>query len=99
MREVTPQRYSRKSGTASGEAAIHATLASGAPRGYPLSTVTAIQRNLRMHVRGTTLALASSIVIAASPRPAIAQQSGNLPSPESILGFKPGADRHLPSWK
>jgi len=52
-----------------------------------------------MHVRGTMLALTSSIVIAASPHSAIAQQSRNLPTPASILGFEPGADRHLPSWK
>jgi len=45
------------------------------------------------------LALTSSIVIAASPHSAIAQQSRNLPTPASILGFEPGADRHLPSWK
>ena len=78
---------------------IGPTLASGAPGGYPLSTVTAIPRILRMHVRGTMLALTSSIVIAASPHSAIAQQSRNLPTPASILGFEPGADRHLPSWK
>jgi len=30
--------------------------------------------------------------------PAAAQRS-SIPTPASILGFEPGADRHLPSWK
>ncbi|MEZ4455752.1 MAG: M14 family zinc carboxypeptidase [Gemmatimonadales bacterium] len=29
----------------------------------------------------------------------LAAQSGRLPTPESVLGFKPGADRKLPTWK
>jgi hypothetical protein len=31
--------------------------------------------------------------------PAVAQRSSAIPTPASILGFEPGADRHLPSWK
>jgi hypothetical protein len=52
-----------------------------------------------MLVRGTTLALASFAVITASSQSAIAQPSRTLPTPASILGFQPGADQHLPSWK
>jgi len=51
-----------------------------------------------MFVRGITLALATSLVLTAGSRSAVAQ-SKNIPTPESILGFKPGADQHLPSWK
>ena len=42
------------------------------------------------------LFLAASITAVASP--AIAQRNA-IPTPASILGFEPGADRHLPSWK
>jgi uncharacterized membrane protein YgcG len=52
-----------------------------------------------MLVRGTTLALASFAFITASSHSALAQQSRSLPTPASVLGFEPGADRHLPSWK
>jgi uncharacterized membrane protein YgcG len=31
--------------------------------------------------------------------PAAAQRAPAIPTPASILGFEPGADRHLPSWK
>jgi hypothetical protein len=31
--------------------------------------------------------------------PAIAQRGTPLPTPASILGYEPGADRHLPTWK
>ena len=37
------------------------------------------------------LALSASV-------PALAQKT-SIPSPASILGYEPGADRHLPSWK
>ena len=37
-------------------------------------------------------ALATPVATLAAQRPAI-------PTPASILGFEPGADRHLPSWK
>ncbi len=48
-------------------------------------------------------ALFSAVLILASA-PAYAQQPQGaahdpIPSPASILGFEPGADRHLPSWK
>jgi hypothetical protein len=36
-----------------------------------------------------------ALLLAASP--AVAQRG--IPSPASILGYEPGADRHLPSWK
>src|SRR5215467_10129850 len=39
---------------------------------------------------------ASAILLAASP--SLAQRPA-IPTPASILGFEPGADRHLPSWK
>src|SRR5689334_19527307 len=42
------------------------------------------------------LFLAASITAVASP--AVAQRNA-IPTPASILGFEPGADRHLPSWK
>src|SRR3954470_7955618 len=43
--------------------------------------------------------VATSITsITAVATPALAQRSA-IPTPESILGFKPGADQHLPSWK
>lgn len=31
--------------------------------------------------------------------PAFAQRGPTLPTPASILGYEPGADRHLPTWK
>src|SRR5215469_16768561 len=31
--------------------------------------------------------------------PVAAQRAPAIPNPSSILGFEPGADRHLPSWK
>src|SRR5689334_6816621 len=42
------------------------------------------------------LFLAASITAVASP--AVAQRNA-IPTPASILGFEPGADRHLPTWK
>jgi len=42
------------------------------------------------------LIVAASITAVAAP--AFAQRS-TIPTPASILGFEPGADRHLPSWK
>src|SRR6185437_12718376 len=38
----------------------------------------------------------NSLLLAAAS-PAVAQRA--IPTPSSILGFEPGADRHLPSWK
>src|ERR1051325_6244271 len=40
------------------------------------------------------IALAAAVAVAS---PAHAQRG--IPTPASILGFEPGADRHLPSWK
>ena len=37
-------------------------------------------------------------VVVATPFASAAAQRG-IPTPASILGFEPGADRHLPSWK
>jgi hypothetical protein len=42
------------------------------------------------------LVVAASITVVAAP--AFAQRS-TIPTPASVLGFEPGADRHLPSWK
>src|SRR5690349_24229 len=42
------------------------------------------------------LFLAASVTAVTTP--AFAQHN-TIPTPESILGFKPGADQHLPSWK
>ena len=41
------------------------------------------------------LALASTLFV---PLATLAAQQP-IPTPSSILGFEPGADRHLPSWK
>jgi hypothetical protein len=42
-----------------------------------------------------SFALLSATLLAS---PALAQR-GTLPTPASILGYEPGADRHLPTWK
>jgi hypothetical protein len=49
----------------------------------------------------TPLVVAALIATAAVPRVAPAQRPvrSPVPTPASILGFEPGADRHLPSWK
>src|SRR5678815_4114319 len=45
-------------------------------------------------------AVAFAAVILAPLRTAAAQRATpTIPTPASILGFAPGADRHLPSWK
>ena len=44
------------------------------------------------------LTVAASIMAVATPVSLRAQRN-TIPTPESILGFKPGADKHLPSWK
>lgn len=46
-----------------------------------------------------TLAAAVAVLFAATPPTYLAAQQSKIPSPASILGFEPGADRHLPSWK
>jgi hypothetical protein len=47
-----------------------------------------------------SLALLTTAALTLSS-PAVAQRSASkpIPTPASILGFAPGADRHLPSWK
>ncbi len=42
------------------------------------------------------LSLALAALAAAAP---LAAQSRTVPTPESVLGFTPGADRRLPTWK
>src|SRR5689334_14482954 len=39
----------------------------------------------------------SLLAVALVSAPSAAQRS--IPTPASIIGFEPGADRHLPSWK
>jgi uncharacterized membrane protein YgcG len=48
-----------------------------------------------MRIRHAAVSLLAASLVAASP--CIAQRG--IPTPASILGFEPGADRHLPSWK
>jgi hypothetical protein len=43
------------------------------------------------------LAAAGAVALCAAAAPLSAQRA--IPTPSSILGFEPGADRHLPSWK
>jgi hypothetical protein len=45
-------------------------------------------------MKKSILLSAAALIAAASP--AVAQRA--IPTPASILGFEPGADRHLPSW-
>ena len=46
------------------------------------------------------LRLSSALLAAALFAPsAFAQRAAPLPTPASILGYEPGADRHLPTWK
>jgi hypothetical protein len=42
--------------------------------------------------------LVTAAILLATAGPARAQRA-SIPTPVSILGFEPGADRHLPSWK
>ena len=46
-------------------------------------------------MKKSLLVAAAAVLTAAVP--AVAQKG--IPNPASILGFEPGADRHLPSWK
>src|SRR3984957_9311265 len=39
------------------------------------------------------------LAIAAALAVPLAAQKAPVPTPASILGYEPGADRHLPSWK
>jgi hypothetical protein len=50
-----------------------------------------------MTARRTSALIASLTVLSATP--VVAQRAAAIPTPASILGFEPGADRHLPSWK
>jgi zinc carboxypeptidase len=43
---------------------------------------------------------ALAITLLCTPAPSAAQRAGTaIPSPESVIGFVPGADRKLPEWK
>ncbi|HEY4303569.1 MAG TPA: M14 family zinc carboxypeptidase [Gemmatimonadaceae bacterium] len=48
-----------------------------------------------MMKRLSTAILAAALI---AP-PAFAQRGAPIPTPASILGYEPGADRHLPTWK
>ena len=52
-----------------------------------------------MAAHRTSAALAGCLALCFAPGIAVAQRAPAIPSPASILGFEPGADRHLPSWK
>ena len=45
-----------------------------------------------------TLAI-SGVAVAQRPQGSSRDPGNAVPSPASVLGFEPGADRHLPSWK
>ncbi len=40
-----------------------------------------------------------ALLLAAASPPALAQHARPLPSPASVIGFAPGADRRLPAWR
>src|SRR5215470_16211858 len=48
-----------------------------------------------MKIRLSSALLAATLLAPA----AFAQRGAPIPTPASILGYEPGADRHLPSWK
>ena len=57
-----------------------------------------------MSVRSCTgplrVALGASLIALAAPQQnRLGAQRPSIPTPASILGFEPGADRHLPSWQ
>ena len=45
------------------------------------------------------LALAALLLLASLPARSLAQRTGHLPSPASVIGFEPGTDRRLPAWR
>jgi hypothetical protein len=50
--------------------------------------------------RARSIAVIAVASLAAVPSASsFAQATRSLPTPASVLGFEPGADRHLPSWK
>jgi len=51
-----------------------------------------------MFVRSFRSAALAALATVALPAGSLPAQRA-LPTPASILGFEPGADRHLPSWK
>src|SRR4249919_1516840 len=51
-----------------------------------------------MFVPSSRNALCAALALAAMPAASLRAQHA-IPTPASILGFEPGADRHLPSWK
>lgn len=40
-----------------------------------------------------------ALLLAAAPSPARAQRPRHIPSPASVIGFEPGADRRIPAWR
>src|SRR3954468_12555146 len=49
-----------------------------------------------MHARSTIVAALTAMLVA--PSAALAQ-SRSVPTPASVIGFEPGADRKLPEWR
>jgi uncharacterized membrane protein YgcG len=49
--------------------------------------------------RPSTLLAGCLAALCLAPVTAVAQRAPAIPTPASMLGFEPGADRHLPSWK
>src|SRR5881275_1278545 len=56
-----------------------------------------LARNLCTHATYIYMKKLLSFALLLAATPAVAQRG--IPSPASILGFEPGAERHLPSWK
>ena len=58
--------------------------------------------NFDMRIRSTVSSMAWSIaavLLALSVAPSAQAQRASIPTPASILGYEPGADRKLPTWK
>ena len=51
-----------------------------------------------MHARFFGSSFVAALILTPVPAASLAAQRA-IPTPASILGFEPGADRHLPSWK
>ena len=49
--------------------------------------------------QSSALRAALLFLAAAIGAPSLVRAQHAIPTPASILGFEPGADRHLPSWK
>jgi len=55
--------------------------------------------SVRVPRAASTAVVAVASLLTLAHTSAIAQTTRSIPTPASILGFEPGADRHLPSWK